>query len=286
MHLARLTYNRLVAREALVLKRLVVVLGCWAPAVALAQNCPISISHPEAITLRHGVVVIENASVLSPEQQAEISKASANVDDASEQVRRAYQNSGYFKLRLEGKTSGTPGSSSKEQEIVVDVLDPGPQYRLGDINFAGAHAFSESQLRRLFAIEPGDTFSRSVIETGLDKLHHLYGSQGYVNFTAFPDAQLNDDTQTANLTIHIDEGRQFHLRDIKVLGGNSEIEARVLEDTELAPGQVFNSDDWERSFERLQAFLPNAIPIVKRNLDERGGWVDVVLDFRYRPGCP
>ena len=285
MHLARLTYNRLVAREALVLKRLVVVLCCWAPAVAPAQNCPISISHPEAIKLGHGVVVIENASVLSPEQQAEISKASANEDDASERVRRAYEDFGYFKVRVEGKTAPVPGDPAKKQEIVIDVIDPGPQYRLGGLNFAGFHAFSRSQLRTLFAIEKGDIFSRIIVEEGLDKLRHLYGSQGYVNFTALPDTQFDQNSALANLTIDIDEGQQFRLRYINVVGINPETKARVLNDMDLAPGQVFDSEAWDRLLEKIRALLPNVAPdIVKKNLDERDAWIDLVLDFRM--ACP
>lgn len=265
---------------------LIAALCCFAPAVTPAQSCPIDISRPGVIKLRLPSVVFENTSLLSPEQQAEISKTSVSDDDAAERVRRAYEDAGYFKVRVEGKTSWVPGGSSEGKEIVVDVLDPGPQYRLGDVNFAGAHAFSESQLRSLFSIEPGDIFQRSVIETGLDKLHQLYESQGYVNFRVFPDARFDQDSATTNLTIDIDEGKQFHLRDIQVVTINSVTKANVLNDIDQAPGQVFNSEAWDRLFEKIHVFLPNATPdMIKKNLDERGTWIDIVLDLR-KSDCP
>jgi outer membrane protein assembly factor BamA len=270
-----------------VVKFLIAALCYLTSAIASAQAC-VPQSKPPNITNSAVLnLIFENASLLSPEQQSEISKASANGDDASERVRIAYEDAGYFKVRVESKTVPVPGDSAKDQEIVVEVLDSGQQYRLGELHFAGVHAFSESQLRSVFARQPGDIFSRAIVARGLDKLHQLYGSRGYVNFTAFPDAQFDQNSATANLTIDIDEGRQVHLRDIKVVTVNSVIKARVLDDIGQAPGQVFDSEAWDRLFEKIQAFLPNATPdIIKRNLDERGGWVDVVLDFRYRATCP
>jgi hypothetical protein len=117
-------------------KRLVVLLCCLAPAVGQTQNCPISISHPGVIELRHPTLVFENASLLSSEQQSEISKTSPNAEQATEKVRVAYQDAGYCKVRAEGKTKPVEDDSSKDQEIVINVVDPGLQYRLGELAFS------------------------------------------------------------------------------------------------------------------------------------------------------
>jgi outer membrane protein assembly factor BamA len=101
-----------------------------------------------------------------------------------------------------------------------------------------------------------------------------------------PDTEFDDDKATAILTINVDEGRQFLLRSVEALGVDSDTKARVIDDLDMKAGDVYSSELFERAllkFIGLQASDPNT---VARSLDEKSGWVDVVLDFRKKVTCP
>jgi len=260
-------------------------------------------------------VILRNAGALSTQDQRGISKAlraegpvgmygleelggrdeglstedaaSSVGEEAAERVRAAYQNEGYFKVQVDGKAVRVPTDSLVRYDIVVRVLSAGEQYRLGDLKIANAVQFPVPQLRDLFPMQRGEVFSREKIAAGLEALRLLYGSQGYINYTGVPETELDDDNAIANLTINADEGKQFRLRSVEVLGVDAETKARVLSDLAMKPGDIYTTKLWEHSLLKFGDVAQDPDPnIVDKRLDERNGWVDLVLDFRKRPTCP
>jgi outer membrane protein insertion porin family len=174
-----------------------------------------------------------------------------------------------------------------QYDIMIQIRSVGEQYRLGDLNIVKAVSFPRQQLRDLFPIQRGEIFSRERIAKGLEELRRIYGSQGYINFTSVPVTQFDDANGSVDLNIDVDEGKQFRVRSFEILGLDSDAEARVLDDIELKPGDIFSSEAWERSFTKFRDLAQNPDPnAVDKRLDERDGWVDVVLDFRKPLTCP
>ena len=267
-----------------------------------AQNCVPEIKIPKTTRVPIRNVVFQNALLLSPEDQQKVSSATTDVevrgdlsreklaqvpDEATERVRAAYQNRGYFKVQVEGKAVRIPTDPLGRYDIVIRVLDPGQQYRLGNLDVVKATAFPAQQLRDLFLIQRGEIFDRERIANGLEELRRLYGSQGYINFTSVPETQFDDDNAIANLTIDVNESRQFHLRSVAVLGLDAETKDRVFAELDMKPGDIYTPELWDRSLLKFHGALQNADPnAVNKRLDENGGWVDVVLDFCKPRICP
>ena len=246
-------------------------------------------------------VIFTNAAIFPPEKEDAIAKRlraetvhtdsldkelSSMAEEAAERARAAYQDLGYFKVQVHGKAVSV-ATNPPQYDITIQIRSVGEQYRLGDLNIVKAASFPTQQLRDLFPIQRGEIFSRERIAKGMEELRRIYGSQGYINSTSVPETQFDDATGSVDLNVDVDEGKQFRFRSVEILGLNPETESRVLADIELKPGDIYSSEVWERSFMKLHDLTPNPDPsAVDKRLDERDGWVDVVLDFRKPPTCP
>ncbi len=204
------------------------------------------------------------------------------TDSLLERVRVQYlQDKGYFKAAVKASTRQLPDRQGTHQFIVTFDLDGGPQYRLGQITFRNNHAITNAKaLRNLFPIKDGDIFGREAIMKGLEQLRYAYGELGYINFTPAPAVTFDDEKKLGFLEIDVDEGKQFHVSSINIVGAN----AQVLNDLALMPGQIYN-------VRLVELFLRKHLPgaevndsnIQHRVLNERDGTVALTFDFRSHP---
>jgi hemolysin activation/secretion protein len=262
-----------------------------------AQNCPAEKSDSPTTPSPIRRVIFRNAALLPPQARQEITDAlraetssisgdmTGVAEEAAERVRAAYQNEGYFKVEVTEKAVPVAEDSAGRYDIAIKVLVEGKQYRLGDLRLINMTAFSEPELRDVFPIQRGEIFSREKIAKGLEELRRVYGREGYINFTAVPDTKFDESNTSINLEIDVDEGKQFRLRTVEVLGVDAETRARVLNDLPMKPGDVYNGIEWKRSLEKFPNLIKNPDMVAKK-LDERDGWVDVALDFRKPEPCP
>lgn len=133
----------------------------------------------------------------------------------AERIRDAFQQFGYFKAVVQPPQVTFSRVDQSEAEAVA-VVNPGLQYRLGQIEWTGKYAFPG--LNNLLEIHAGDIFNISKARATLEQLRNFYAERGYINVSAVPDTQVNETSQTVNLTIDIDPGKQFRLRAIEVHG--------------------------------------------------------------------
>jgi outer membrane protein insertion porin family len=200
------------------------------------------------------------------------------TEELEERVRQAWQNRGYFRVRVNGGSHVLTSNPTNAQIAAAFHIEEGPQYRLRQIMFKGNKAIASTKaLRDLFPIKDGDVFDRAAIGTGLQNLAKAYGQFGYINFTAVPDTMFDETGQSISLRIDIDEGKRFYVGSIHVVGADSEI----LSDLALKPGQAYNGG-------LIEVFLRKHLPeadaddsrVLHRVLNERAGTVALVFDFR------
>jgi hypothetical protein len=207
------------------------------------------------------------------------------IEEALERVRAGWQNHGYFKAQVSDEAS-TVSNTPVGQRIMLSVhVDEGLQYNLGGITFRNNRAISNANaLRALFPIEDGKVFSREKLSVGLDNLRRAYGELGYINYTGVPETTFDDDKKLAFLEIDIDEGKQFYLIRVGIVGLDARSQRKVLRD--LRVGQVYNQRLFELALQKnasLLKFLHDDPWHVAKRIDERTGTVEIVLDAR---PCP
>jgi outer membrane protein assembly factor BamA len=141
------------------------------------------------------------------------------TNELLERIRRAWQDRGYFNVRVRGDSRMLAGSPVSERIAFNAHIIEGPQYRLGEITFEHNKAISNLQaLRSLFPIEGHDIFSRQKIAEGLDNLRNAYGQLGYINFVMVPDTKTNEEERLISLRIDMHEGTQFYVSSVNIVG--------------------------------------------------------------------
>lgn len=205
------------------------------------------------------------------------------TDSAVEVARASLQDRGYFKAIADSE--GATINSFPPHSIAVTIrVQEGTRYRLGAITFRNNRAAANVvALRNLFPIKDGEIFSRAKIGTGIENLRSSYTELGYIDFTSIPNTTFDEDKKLVSLDVDIDEGKQFLLRNLSILGVSQSTQQQLLLDSPLRVGQIYNSRLLQLLIERHPSIFrfasddPNRI---WRNLDERSGTVAITLDAR------
>ncbi len=207
--------------------------------------------------------------------------------DLVERVRQAWQDHGYMKVEVSGENRILSSNPVSESIAVAVRVNAGEQYRLGQIAFKNNKAITDVKgLRDLFPISDGEILDRSKVAKGLENLRTEYGELGYINFVAVPTPRVNDDDHTASFDVDIDEGKQFVIGSINILGLDEQGSAAVSKELPLKRGDLYNDRLAQLSMQQYSSSLtpePSSDSRVRLQLDRRAGTVGITFDFR---ACP
>lgn len=202
------------------------------------------------------------------------------TDEALELVREAWQDHGYFQAHVTGDAR-TISSNAISQRISLSIhVEEGFQYRLQEITFKHNNLFYSSTLRKLFPIENGEVVERQKIAKGLENLKRAYDNQGFLNYTPIPTPSFDETNRLMSWEIDIDEGKQFYVRDLKVIGRDEAAIQTVLGKLLLKRGDLYDENLLNLSLEQQGLKLPECACRGMLHMDEKNGTVDIVLDFR------
>jgi len=221
--------------------------------------------------------------VHSVERKVRGSSVESVTNQAVDQAREGLQNRGYFKAAV--TSEGATLNIVPPQTVSVAIrVEEGARYRLGEITFKNNRTVPNTKtLRSLFPIKDGDVFSREKIAKGIENLRKAYTELGYINFTSIPNTTFDEEKRLAFLDIDVDEGTQFYVRSIDILGVDQATRDEILRDAPLSRGQFYNSRLLELLIKRHPAvfrFAPDDPDHIWRDLDEHAGTVAITLDAR------
>jgi outer membrane protein assembly factor BamA len=229
--------------------------------------------------------IVDQDRIASSIKQQSYDTVDGVIEEGLQRVRAGWQNRGYFKVQVTDEGSTVTSTPDGQRAVLSVHVDEGLQYTLGGITFRNNRAISNvTALRSLFPIKDGEIFGRERIATGLENLRKAYGEFGYINYTGVPDTTFDDEKKLAFLEIDIDEGRQFYLTRVDIIGLDGPSKREVLKDMRV--GQIYNQRLFQLSLEKhasLLRFSHDDPSRVARRLDERMGTVEIMLDAR---PCP
>jgi len=96
------------------------------------------------------------------------------------------------------------------QEGIVQAVAV-QQYRVGTIKVIGAKVLPTDRIRQVLALVSGEVYDQSQLLVGLNALAKAYGRLGFINSKATPVLDFDKERMIVNLTVNIDEDRQFYL---------------------------------------------------------------------------
>ena len=151
-----------------------------------------------------------------------------------------------------------PFLSSVDEGLRVTVpIVEGKIYRIGEMKIEGNSIFSEEQIRSVIGLNKGDMANAEKISKGLfENLKKIYGSQGFIEYTAEPVPTFKDNPQTPNegvvdFTITIVEGKQFTLRRLEFSGNTFTRDSVLRREVLINEGDIYNQGYWEYSIVKL-----------------------------------
>ncbi len=191
---------------------------------------------------------------------------STKLEEDKERVRDAYQQKGYFTVKvLDQKVDlrDVPGGKrtppiflkskpGKRADLTMPI-EEGHQFRLHKINYVGVKLFRTPEVlsKGLFKMDNGDVFSTSKLRDGIKNLTKLYGDFGYIDFVPEPDIQIIPNTDTLDLTLTADEGKQFFVRRIDFTGNTTTRDKVIRREVLIDEGDIYSARLWDASILRL-----------------------------------
>ena len=151
-----------------------------------------------------------------------------------------------------------PFLSSVDEGLRVTVpIVEGKVYRIGEMKIEGNSIYSEEQIRGVIGLNKGDVANGEKIGKALfENLKKVYGSQGFIEYTAEPSPTFKDNPQNPNegivdFTITIEEGKQFTLRRLEFLGNTFTRDNVLRREVLINEGDIYNQTAWEYSVIKL-----------------------------------
>jgi len=151
-----------------------------------------------------------------------------------------------------------PFLSSVDEGLRVTIpIVEGKLYRIGEIKIEGNSIFSEDQIRSVIGLNKGDVANGEKIGKALfENLKKIYGSQGFIEYTAEPTPAFKDSPQNPNegivdFTIAIEEGKQFTLRRLEFIGNTFTRDNVLRREVLINEGDIYNQGYWEYSVVKL-----------------------------------
>ena len=139
---------------------------------------------------------------------------------------------------------------------------------------------------RVLGLNPGLVYNESLLRKGFDNLKKIYGARGYVNFTPVPVQDVDEEKKLVNLTINIDEDRQFTVNRIAFSGNTTTRDKVIRREVALEEGQVYDERLWKLSLLRLnqlgyfEQLKPDDPNVTETHLDEKNATVDLTLKVK------
>jgi len=226
---------------------------------------------------------------------------STKLEADQELIRDGYQKRGYFMARVidhqitmrdvgGGKFRIPlfyPNKPGKRADLKI-TLEEGRLYRLNKITFAGVKLFRQPQalMQPLFGMAEGDVFSTEKLRKGMENMRKLYGEFGYIDFVPDPMPEPIPNSDKIDLTISVDEGKQFFVKRIDFSGNTTTRDKVIRRELLLDEGDIYNTRMWELSILRLnqlgyfEKLKEEDAAEIKR--DTRNNTVDITLKVKER----
>src|SRR5207245_4813255 len=146
-------------------------------------------------------------------------------EDLEVGIRGLYQDNGYFRVLVkepvlenidtQGYKLGVPftGRSHGKAVNITIPIEEGERYRMGTLKIVSADpdkslSLKVDALKNIFPLKTGHLFSTAKVRKALEDYGKAYGEFGFIDFTAEPDTEIDEQEKKINLTLRFQEEKQ------------------------------------------------------------------------------
>ncbi len=257
--------------------------------------------------LRNALVLVQQTGLIARFKSQDILDVKKLQYDLQKNVRSYMFSKGYFQARigepqivgLGYKRTGLPiirnfpipllTTKDDTLKIIVPVTE-GRVFRVGELKVVGNSIFSEQQILSYVGLKKGEIADGKRLQDAVyDDLKKVYGGQGFVQYNAefepdFKDNPTNPKEGIVDITINIEEGKQFTLRRLEFTGNTFTRDRVMRREFLINEGDIYNQNYLEISIARTnqtQYFDPiDKDQDVEIRTDEEKAEVDLVVKVK------
>jgi len=257
--------------------------------------------------LRNALTIVKETGLISRVKGMDILDLKKLEYDLQKNVRAYMFSKGYFQARIgEPEVVGLgykrtgfsvlknfpiPLLTSMDDTLKIKVpVTEGKVYRVGELKVEGNSIFSEQQILGYIGLKKGEIADGKRLQDAVyEELKKVYGSQGFVQYNAEFDPEFKDnpakpDEGIVDITITIDEGKQFTLRRLEFTGNTFTRDKVMRREFLINEGDIYNQNYLEISVARLnqtQYFDPiDKDQDVEIRTDDEKGDVDLIVKVK------
>jgi outer membrane protein insertion porin family len=173
-------------------------------------------------------------------------------EEDAEAVVAFYRENGYLQANV-----GQPNlkhlrdsSDKKTRYMTLEIpVTEGTRYRVAKFDFSGNEKVPSAILQPFFKLKPGDYYNEKRVRDGFEKIREIYGAGGHFEMTPVPDFAFDGDK--VNVTLRINEGKQYFVNRITFLGNTTTRDNVIRREMRLYENGVFNTEALKFSVKRL-----------------------------------
>ncbi len=160
----------------------------------------------------------------------------------------------YFDLGHILVNIGTPKIelSADRRHLYVSIpIDEGPVFDISKVTFTGDIDKQETKFRELLGTGKGETFSRTKIGTGIEKMTRFYKDRGFahaaVRMRHTPDLEKN----LVALEFNVVKGKKVYIERVNVYSNSKTRDKVIRRELKISEGDLYNETHIQRSKRRV-----------------------------------
>jgi len=172
------------------------------------------------------------------------------LEDDMERIKNFYKQAGFLDVKPGYELIFQEKGRKKWIELAVRI-EEGRKYVTGDIKISENTVFSAEELKALFKMKPGDTFTEEGLHADVSSAQEHYFDQGYIMARVRPDTVLNMETDRVDIVYTITEGEVAYVNKINIRGNTKTKDVVIRRELRIKPSERYDGAKLKRSKERL-----------------------------------
>src|SRR5262245_19740704 len=145
-----------------------------------------------------------------------------------------------------------PGWTKPTTRLHVSLkIEENSQYHVGEVKMNGVKALDPERVKEALHLKTGDVFNRTLLGQSFEEIKKGYGRLGFINFTATPQTEFDEEKKLVNLTVTVDEDKPYYVQRINFSGNTTTRDKVIRREVPLLEGFLFDSMRWDMARMKL-----------------------------------
>ena len=205
----------------------------------------------------------------------ETEKLSADV----EAIRSYYLNRGY--VNVEVSEPQVELSENLEDVFITITVNEGQEFRVGAVNVGGDQPIALSVAVEEMTLQSGEIFSRRLVNEAVNTMSKKLGDAGYARAQVRAVPEINDETQTVDVTLVVTPGPLVYVRRVEFRGNTDTSDVvlrREIPQLEASVSSAAAIEEGRINLQRLGFF--SLVRASTRPVPDQPDQVDVVYEVK------